>query len=187
MWKRRWQDQKRQWNELPIERKLAVAIVPLLVAIITVVVPILADGNGGGATPTAARNPSPAEPAGGDPEGRILSPRRGRLSRTFTVQGSLSDIPRDRHVWLAVQIGNLLTPKEPEIPSQDRRWAVDVVEGGRRPGERFGLALLMVDVVGQREIERWRRRGRRSGSFPPFERIQGSAKLDVVPPRLVLR
>jgi hypothetical protein len=116
-----------------------------------------------------------------DPEGRICAPRSGQVvSRSFTVDGSLYAIPDDRHVWVAVQIGNQVTPKEPEIPSQDRRWVQDVVEAGRPPDGRFTLALLMVDEQGHREILRWVRAGHEARRFPSFEQIPGSVKLDVV-------
>jgi hypothetical protein len=119
--------------------------------------------------------PQPQEPAG-----RVVAPLTGdRLERAFTAEGTLAAIPPDRHVWLAVQVDNLLFPKEPEIPRADRRWSAQVVQGGD-PSEDFALALLMVDADGQRVIERWLSRGQRSGDYPGLERITGSAKLDVV-------
>ena len=130
---------------------------------------------------TAARVGKPAPPATAAPAGRILSPQSGeQLSHSFAVEGDLSAIPGDHHVWIVGQVGNLLFPKEPEIPSQDRRWSQEVVEAGAPPGERFVLALLMVEAEGQRAIEDWLNRGKRGEGFPGLERIPGSVKLDVI-------
>ena len=114
--------------------------------------------------------------------GRIESPRSGeRVPRSFLVDGTLSrKIPRGRHVWLAVQLGNLLFPKEPEIPRGDRHWEQAIVEGGDPPGGSFSIALLMVDRNGHRAIEEWLERGRGGEGFPGMEEIPGSEKLSVV-------
>jgi hypothetical protein len=140
----------------------------------------LSDDDGNGAAQTTQAPPQQAATAVSEPEGRIAAPLTGdRLGRAFTAEGTLAAIPPDRHVWLAVQVDNLLFPKEPEIPRQDRRWSVQVVEGGDA-AQGFSLALLMVDADGQREIDRWLRRGRRRGDYQGLERVTGAAKLDVV-------
>jgi Domain of unknown function (DUF4407) len=111
-----------------------------------------------------------------EPCGRILSPIGGtRVPRNFTVEGVLAKIPPKRNVWLAVQIGNHLWPKEPKIPSSDSHWSQEVVEAGSPPGDRFSIVLLMVNDAGDREIRRWLQ-GTREG----LTRISGSKKLDVV-------
>ena len=146
------------------------AAVTVLVALIGAVAVII-----------AARVGKPAPPATAAPAGRILSPQSGeQLPRSFAVEGELSAIRRDHHVWIIGQVGNLLFPKEPEIPSQDRRWSQEVVEAGVSPGGQFALALLMVEAEGQRAIEDWLNRGKRGDGFPGLERIPGSVKLDVV-------
>jgi hypothetical protein len=128
--------------------------------------------------------PPPAEKR--RPAGQILSPESGqRVPRAFRVEGTLSDIPADHHIWLAVQIGNLLWPKEPEVPSQDYHWSQRIVEGGDPPGGRFSLALLMADSHGHRIIKEWIEDGRFTGDWPGLIDIPG-AKLHVVQD-LVLR
>lgn len=113
-------------------------------------------------------------------KGQILYPESGqRLPRTFTVEGTLSDIPPGHHIWVAVQIGNLLWPKEPEIPSKDHHWSQQIVEGGSPPGGWLSLALLMVDATGNQMIEGWIRRGRSTGDWPGLNNIPGR-KLHVV-------
>jgi hypothetical protein len=151
------------------------AIGGILAAVVTLLV-----GNGG---KTVALQPTTASTTSRPREirGRILSPRRGqRIHRSFTVEGTLSSVPDDRHVWVVVQIGNLLFPKEPEIPATDRHWAQDVVEGGGLPGGRLSLALFVVDRVGNRQIETWLEHGRSTGDYPGLTGIRHGIRLDVV-------
>jgi hypothetical protein len=151
------------------ERKIGAAAV-ILAALIAATGAIVAAFVG--------RESPPPEP---EPVGRILSPRSGEaVPRGFTVEGTLSAIPQDNHVWVAVQVDNLLFPKEPEIPAQDRRWSQQVVEAGLTPGATFSLALFMVNELGQRAIEDWIERGVRRDGFAGLEGIPGSVKLDVV-------
>ena len=115
--------------------------------------------------------------------GEIRSPTSGeRVRRKFMVDGTLSKkIPRRHHVWLAVQLGNLLFPKTPEIPTKDRHWAQEIFEAGNPPGGTFSVVLLMVDAKGQRTIEEWLARGREPGKgFSGIAEIPGSVKLSVV-------
>jgi hypothetical protein len=113
--------------------------------------------------------------------GRILAPTRGQqVSRSFSAEGSLSGVPADRHVWLAVQIGSLIWPQEPEIPPTDKRWSHELAEEGTPPGGRFGLALLMVDRQGNEAIEEWLEHGRRTGDYPGLAQIPNAVRLDVV-------
>jgi hypothetical protein len=110
------------------------------------------------------------------PCGRILSPvSRDRVPRAFTVDGVLAKVPPNKHVYLAVQIGNLHWIKEPEIPLGDLHWSQEVVEAGNPPKGKFALVLVMVDRAGDQDIRRWLR-GTRAG----LRSIPGSTKLDVV-------
>jgi hypothetical protein len=76
-------------------------------------------------------------------------------------------------------VGNLLFPKEPNIPSRDQSWSQQVYQGGDDPG-RFSLVLLLVNRKGQREIAKWLRAGEAGAGYPGFTVIPGSAKLDTV-------
>jgi hypothetical protein len=114
--------------------------------------------------------------------GRISSPKSGQhVDRTIAVEGTLSRIPSGHHAWIAVQIGDLLFPKERVIPSTDQRWTVDIVEGGNPPNGRFSVILLMVDGAGNQRIMDWLGQADYSG----LRSIPGSVRLDVV--NLVLR
>ena len=113
--------------------------------------------------------------------GEILSPRpREVVGRSFKVGGRLANIPEGYHVWLVVEIENLLWPKEPEIPSSDRRWSRKVVEGGNPPGGIFSLSLQQVPPKGQRFVLDWLRHGSRTGDYPGLDSIPGAIRLDIV-------
>jgi hypothetical protein len=125
-------------------------------------------------------NPPPP-PEKRPPTGRILSPESGRrVPRLFDAEGTLSDIPTSRHIWIAVEIGGLLWPKEPEIPSQDHYWSQRIAEHGNPPGGWFSLVLLMADTAGHRMIEDWLNTGRSTRDYPGLSHIPG-VRLHVVP------
>jgi len=112
------------------------------------------------------------------PVGAILSPTSGAsVPRAFTVEGTLAGIPADRHVWLAVRIGDLMWPKEPEVSAGAGPWRRQVVEGGSPPDGRFSLVLLMVDTVGQSEIQAWFQHGKQTGDYPGLAHVTGSVEL----------
>jgi hypothetical protein len=150
--------------------------IPILVAIIgaaAVIIPPLLDEE------------APEPGAAGD----IVSPTKSQdVPNAFSVEGTLSAIPPDHHVWVAVQIGNLLFPKEPEIPSQDRRFSQEVVEDEVRAGSRFDLALLMVDSEDHREIVAWLMSGRRAEGESDAEESNGyqGLKNEDIPGRVKL-
>jgi D-alanyl-D-alanine carboxypeptidase len=113
------------------------------------------------------------------PAGRFLAPKSGeQVTQVFTVEGSLSAIPSGHHVWVAVQIGDLLWPKT-EVPAQTQHWTRPIHEGGA-PGESFSLALLMVDATANDQILAWLDNGQRTGDYPGISRVFGSVQLDAV-------
>jgi hypothetical protein len=111
--------------------------------------------------------------AGDNPRGEITFPKDGaEVSAVFMAEGTLSDIPGEQHIWLAVQVGNLLFPKV-EIAS-NQHWLQQAVEAGRPPGGKFSLVLLMVGPEDTRRIEDRLDRG----DFSGWEELTGSTKLD---------
>ena len=111
---------------------------------------------------------SPAQPgqSSSAPAGRILSPRGGPVSRHFTVNGTLIDIPRGRVVWLAIGVDGMLWPKA-EIARSESSWTRELDESGD-PSKRFGLALLMVGPFRNRKIKSWLARGAQKDHFAGF-------------------
>ncbi len=90
---------------------LVLIVVPIVVALIQIL-PDLTRGDAGEPIP-----PRQGPIGQGQPQGEILSPKKGEaVASPFNVEGTLRDIPKDHHVWLAVQVDNLVWPKI-EIPS----------------------------------------------------------------------
>ncbi len=144
---------------------LSHVIVPLLVALI-----------GGGAAVYAVYATS--DGSGGEPRGAITFPKDGGfVGQVLSAEGTLRDIPSDQHIWLAVQVGNLLFPKEPEI-SPDSHWLVQSIEAEYPRGSQLSLALLMVGSQGQQQIERWLAEGESTGEFAGLKAITDSKRLD---------
>jgi hypothetical protein len=50
--------------------------------------------------------------------------------RHFIVKGKLINKLSNTHLWLAVEIGELVWPKEPEIKIEGSNWFGEVYEGG---------------------------------------------------------
>lgn len=113
------------------------------------------------------------------PQGKIISPLDGEsVSRDFTVEGTLKNIPAEKHAWTVVQINNRLYPKEPEIPLVDQHWLQDVSEGGNPPSGKFSVILIVVGPQGNKEIKTWLNKVHVRESAPALNKISGSSKLD---------
>lgn len=111
-----------------------------------------------------------------DPEGKITYPKSGARipGPALTVTGTLKNIPDDKHVWLAVQVGNLLWPKASEIDANECRWQRVIQQ---QPSQTsLALVLIMVDESGDRQIKDWLEGSVWPGQSP----IPGSAMLDVL-------
>jgi hypothetical protein len=148
------------------------AVIAALAAVIVALIPIILRPP---PPPTQAPVVLPCDKSAG-PCGLILSPVSSqRVPGALAADGVLAKIPPKKHVWLAVQIDNLLWVKDPEIPLTHRRWSQEVVEAGNPPDGRFPLVLLMVDSAGDQQIRRWLR-----GAPTGLRSIKGSTKLDVV-------
>jgi hypothetical protein len=93
------------------------------------------------------------------------------------AEGTLTNLAEDQHVWLAVEVGDLLWPKE-QISSRDQHWTEQIYEGGT--SSRFSLVLLMVDRAANKKIEAWIDQCEREGSWPGLANLPGSSRLHVV-------
>ena len=113
------------------------------------------------------------------PFGDITAPISDqRVGVTFSVQGTLRGIPKDRHVWIAVQVGNLIWPKA-EIINRHRSWLKELSHAGRS-GDKFAVVLLLVGKEGENQILNWYRLGEKTGNFPGIKEIAESTVLDIV-------
>jgi hypothetical protein len=114
----------------------------------------------------------------------ITSPKNGEtVDKSFTIRGRTKSIEsREVHAWAAIEIGELLWIKEPEIRIEDRFWKSEIVEGGSASPGSFSLLLVGVTVRGQQYITQWIAQCKRTGSWPGIRinDIPGAAVLDRV-------
>jgi hypothetical protein len=115
--------------------------------------------------------------------GSIQHPSAGEtVGRSFIVSGELGEIPKDYHIWIGIEIGALLWPKEPEVSRNDRRFSIKIVEGGNPPNGRFSLTLFQVFQEGHQNIANWIETGRNTGEWPGLDvhNLIGFSQLDRV-------
>jgi hypothetical protein len=119
--------------------------------------------------------------------GKIENPSNNQMvMRTFKVEGSVENLPRDNGLWLAVKVGDLFWPKVPKINlkksnwsmSVTSRWSLTISEGGTPPGGRFTVVLLSTTSSANEEIDKWFDEGVYSGI--PKNKIPGIVELDEV-------
>ena len=89
-----------------------------------------------------------------------------------------------KHLWLAVEVGGLIWPKEPEVKIEDTRWIGQVYEGGSPPQGKFILALYEVNAEGHHKIMEWLNSGHRVGHYPGLPAIAGGKRVAAVDLRL---
>ncbi len=99
------------------------------------------------------------------PQGKILNPLTDQVvTRSFEVNGTVAHLPRGHTLWLAVQIGDLVWPKEPKISQSDtEKWIASISEGGTPAEGRFSLVLIAADGSATVKLDEWFRQGRRGG------------------------
>ena len=117
------------------------------------------------------------------PVGKIEGPQQGQaVTRTFQVNGIISDLPQGHSLWLAIQVGDLIWPKEPKITPTAAKWFATISEGGSPPNGRFSVVLLATSPSATTELEKWFRRGDFAGISK--HKIPGMTALDEVPLKL---
>ena len=126
---------------------------------------------------------APAVPS--DLRGGISVPSDNALvPRCFRVKGTIERLPPDFHLWLAVEIGNLAWPKEPEMTITGTSWSGNVCPEVPPSNGAWSLSLYMVNSEGHQEIRRWLKDGQRTGDYPGRPEITGGQRLHQIPLRL---
>jgi uncharacterized protein YjbI with pentapeptide repeats len=98
----------------------------------------------------------------------------------IAVGGDAALLPRKTHLWLAVEQGDRVWPKDhPDIlvTGPDSTWAVTVYEEGVPEGDTFELVLYIVNDEGHERIREWIHIGNTTDTFPAFSKIPGSTGL----------
>jgi hypothetical protein len=143
-----------------------VAVLGLAATIVTIAVglkQLFGTDDGGGGSPRPQASGQIVLPASGDSVPRYISAR-----------GTLSNVPGDEHVWLAVRDGDLLFPQRSELLAADGRWRLDFRQGGASP--TIGLDLVLMGEEAHRFVED----RLRMGNYGGIPRIPGQTILDSV-------
>ena len=113
-------------------------------------------------------------------KGSIDDPTRGQLVRpTFECSGAVTGMDSTLSLWLAVEAGGRVWPKENKVVvDQNNRWSATVFEDGAV--NEFAVGLYLGDAAVDTWILKWLERGRRTGSYPELKGMRGARRLDRV-------
>jgi hypothetical protein len=79
-------------------------------------------------------------------------------------------------LWLAVEVGDLVWPKESKVaPDQDNKWSATVFEDGAT--ETFAIALFVADSKVDKRIGKWLEAGRSTGNYSELKGIPGARRI----------
>jgi hypothetical protein len=116
---------------------------------------------------------------------KITDPKDEQIvGESITVKGESSgDIPERQYLWLLVGLekNQQWWPQMENIRPIEDKWEIGAAIGGE-PEERLKMKLVMM-LVGEKvnsEFEDWKRNGKLTGSYPPFEPIPPGKVLDSV-------
>jgi len=107
----------------------------------------------------------------------INTPKPNEMaSRTFKCSGVVTGLQPGLSLWLAVEVNNLVWPKESKVaPDQNNKWSATVFEDGAT--ETFAVALFVTDSRADRRIKKWLEAGRSTGNYSELKGIPGARRL----------
>jgi hypothetical protein len=109
--------------------------------------------------------------------GSINDPRPNEaVGRTFKCSGVVTGLQPGLSLWLAVEVGDLVWPKESKVtPDQDNKWSAMVFEDGA--AQTFAVALYIADSKVDKRIGKWLEAGRSRGTYSELRGIPGARRL----------
>lgn len=109
--------------------------------------------------------------------GSIDDPRPNEtVLRTFKCSGVVTGMQPRLSLWLAVEVGDLVWPKESKVaPDQDNKWGATVFEDGAT--NTFSVALFVADSKVDRRIGKWLEAGRSTGNYSELRGIPGARRI----------
>jgi hypothetical protein len=109
--------------------------------------------------------------------GTIIAPESGQMvGRTFECTGKVTGMQQGLRLWLAVEAGTLVWPKESVVvPDQDNKWSATVFEDGAT--EAFAVGLYVGDSKVDGRIRKWFEAGKRTGNYTELKGIPGARRL----------
>jgi hypothetical protein len=98
------------------------------------------------------------------------------VSRTIQCSGVVTGLQPGLHLWLAVETGGLVWPKESKVlPDKADKWRTTIFEDGAT--EQFAVSLFVADASADRRIKRWLEAGRSSGKYSELRGIPRARRL----------
>ncbi len=98
------------------------------------------------------------------------------IGRTIACAGLALGIPPDMHLWLAVETGSLIWPKEGEVLADGNgKWKKTIFEDGAT--RRFSISLLIVNPKAHAQILEWLEVGRQQGQYAELKGIPGTDRI----------
>lgn len=90
------------------------------------------------------------------PAGTIDTPTPNSVvTPSFSVAGTITDLPKGSTLWVAIRKGDLIWPKEPKVIAATTKWVYTVTEGSTPSGGRFSVLLLATTPAATSTLERW--------------------------------
>ena len=98
------------------------------------------------------------------------------VGRTFQCSGVVTGLQPGLNLWLAVEVGNLVWPKETKVlPDENNKFCVTIFEDGVT--DQFAVSLFVADRSADRRIKEWLEAGRRTGKYSELPGIPGARRL----------
>jgi hypothetical protein len=109
--------------------------------------------------------------------GSIEKPAPGeKVVKSFVCSGVVTGLPADLDLWLAVEKGGRIWPKESRpMPGPDTKWSVQLFEDGA--AEPFSVALYVTDRSASKRIQAWLKEGSQTGTYPEMKSLPGARRL----------
>jgi hypothetical protein len=109
--------------------------------------------------------------------GSFSEPQRDdTVGRTIRCSGVVTGLRPGLNLWLAVEVGGLVWPKETKVlPDDANKWCVTIFEDGVT--EQFAVSLYVADARADRRIKEWLEAGRRAGKYSELLGLPGARRL----------
>jgi hypothetical protein len=109
--------------------------------------------------------------------GTIDSPEDDQtVQARFTAHGTVRDVGKHVRLWLAVEVGDEIWPKEGRVALDVRGdWSHTVFEDGAF--EQFALSLFAVNREADQTLQAWLDRSIREGVYPAIRRPPGARRV----------
>ena len=109
--------------------------------------------------------------------GSITNPKPDQIiGRTFECSGIVTGMQPNVSLWLAVEAGGYVWPKENKVfIDKDNNWSVTSFEDGS--SDIFSVALFVADAEADKRIMRWLKLGRSTGNYSELKGIPTARRI----------